>query len=427
MTNKLTETYGESIDLGFCILGRNLNTWTMRGYHSLKVLADISGGDVYDQFKNPGGTQRDLKVKHSKQALQYALESLDLTVEENPRAFPEITLNVRDTSVIQIFDLAGNEITINTLADLEQAGIYRVIVKTEEMISPVPEFAPQISRVDGNHRLSEVSSADLDSDMEMPSIPFSFFLGLDTSQERKIFTDINGKHEGMPPAIITTFGLDSMQDEIAVVKSPAAWLARQLSNEGMVFYGKVHHGGSAQGARDKFGAKGPITIQGLKSAVSATLDASPTLKAHFLPPIDLSDPINATEQKKRERVEKAQSLLKVLNRYWTAVRDSNPEAWEDKKDYILLGSTGLNSFSYLAGPVIENLLMKNQADYQHFKSATDYIADRVSLGRENYKGIAGAGGAKHVRDILMGIWAQSDIQTAIAAASLINSSESPLD
>ena len=108
MSTELEAKYGEFIDLGMCIAGRNLNTWTLRGYQPIKTLADISGGDVYDETKNPEGTQRDLKGWHSKEALDYAMDSLFLAPEDNPRAFPEITLNVRDTSVIQLLDANGN-------------------------------------------------------------------------------------------------------------------------------------------------------------------------------------------------------------------------------------------------------------------------------------------------------------------------------
>lgn len=427
MNTELYEKYGEFIDLGYCVAGKNLNTWTIRGYQSLKVLAEISGGDEYDEHLNPTGTQRDLGVKHSREALDYALQAQFMDVEDNPRAFPEITLNVRQQDLIQILDSMGNEVDISSFSDLEEAATFRLRIRTAALIYPVEKYGPQISRVDGNHRLSQANALQVDEEELIPSVPFAMFIGLSTSQERKLFTDINGKHVGMPPAITTNFTLEGLADDLAVVEMPAAWLAKQLSREGMVFYGKVHLGGSAVGAKEKFGAKGPITIQGLKSAIAATLDASPTLRAQFFPTVDLHDPINNTEAKRRERVERAQAMVKLLNRYWTAVRDSNPEAWEDKKEFILLSTIGLNAYAYLAGPVIQRLLQSNSHEYKHFKSVTDHLADRMPLAREEYLGVAGAGGVKRVRDALLTIWAQSDVGTTIAVSDLLSEGKNPLD
>ncbi len=88
MSNSLKDKHGEYIDLGFCIVGRNLNVISARGYASLITLAQISGPDVLDPILNPNGTQRDLNVKHSEEALEYALSSEDVDPTKEPRAFP---------------------------------------------------------------------------------------------------------------------------------------------------------------------------------------------------------------------------------------------------------------------------------------------------------------------------------------------------
>ena len=114
MSNILIEKYGQEIDLGVCLIGKNLNIFTLRGFSNLELLAEISGGDVYDDVLNPEGTQRDLKTKHSKEALEYALDSLSENPAENPRAFPELTLNVRDASVLRVFDMNNSEINFES-------------------------------------------------------------------------------------------------------------------------------------------------------------------------------------------------------------------------------------------------------------------------------------------------------------------------
>ena len=51
MSNILIEKYGQEIDLGVCLIGKNLNIFTLRGFSNLELLAEISGGDVYDDVR----------------------------------------------------------------------------------------------------------------------------------------------------------------------------------------------------------------------------------------------------------------------------------------------------------------------------------------------------------------------------------------
>lgn len=423
----LVEAHGEVIDLGICVLGPNLNITAIRGYAPLNVLAEISSGDVYDEHLNSEGTQRDLKPKHSKEALEYALGALEVTSDESPRAFPEITLNARDKNVIQIQDLQGAEVDLDALSNDPNATaqIVRVRVLARNIVWPKPKFNPQISRVDGNHRLSQAEDMIVENETVVPSVPFSLFVGLSTRQERMIFSDINGKHVGMPAAIITSFNSAMIPADIAVTtaNARAAWIARQLTQEGMAFYGKVHFGGATDGAREVFGSKPPLTLQGLKSAVAKTLEKSPRLIAQLFPEIDLNDPMMSTDSRKQDRVDNGMKVVVLLNRFWSAVRDSNPEAWDNKKDYILLSSIGLMGFSELAGPLIEDLLLaKKTTQEADFRAVTDHLASKVSLHKDNYRAIAGAGGAKKVANALMEAWANSDISAVIAVSGL--SSES---
>ena len=331
MSNILIEKYGQEIDLGVCLIGKNLNIFTLRGFTNIELLADISGGDVYDEVKNPEGTQRDLKTKHSKEALEYALDSLNEIPSENPRAFPELTLNIRDSSVIRVFDLNNSEINFEStdfISENETISV-RVKILTSAMNFPIPQFNPQISRVDGNHRLSQAENLDHDLYPEIPNVPFSIFVGLSTMQERKLFSDINGKHVGMPPAIVTSFEGSFIPADVALTSSKgrAVWLAKQLTGDNMAFYGQVHFGGSTDGAKEVYGAIPPITIQGLRNGILKTLASCPSLESYLFPAVDLQDPTQNSDQKKKERIDRGYVMLDVLNRYWTAVRYAFPDAW----------------------------------------------------------------------------------------------------
>src|SRR5438094_10496259 len=70
--------------------GRVLGVDVFRGYAPLCDLALISRADVYDQKKNPTGTQRDLSPKHAREAYEY--------VRNRELAYwPEVFLCVRDS------------------------------------------------------------------------------------------------------------------------------------------------------------------------------------------------------------------------------------------------------------------------------------------------------------------------------------------
>lgn len=433
MSNSLKEKYGEYIDLGFCIIGRNLNVISARGFASLITLAQISGPDVLDPILNPHGTQRDLNTKHSEEALDYALSAYDVDPTKEPRAFPEITLNARDKSVLKFTQVSGGEIDFDAISEelIPDTMVVKVSVKVDSLVLPVPPLNPQISRIDGNHRLSQAQTISLETDdqaaleemIEALNVPFALYVGMSPPQERKIFAAYNGKHKGMPAAIIDNFelGANTTIENIRYLKGAARWLANELQKEGRPFYGKVHLGGSKLGAKQKFGEAPPLTNRGLATALLTTLEKCNQLTPRLFPVYDAEDPTEATEARIQERIASANKMLSYLDLYWSAVRDAFPAAWDDKKNYILMSSIGIGGFSQLAGPVIENLVVsKGKKDYEHFRAVMDYMAREVPLDRENFRGIAGAGGVKRVATSLIDLWSQNEVHVDVAIADPLN-------
>jgi DGQHR domain-containing protein len=433
MSNSLKDKYGEYIDLGFCIIGRNLNVISARGYASLITLAQISGPDVLDPILNPHGTQRDLNTKHSEEALEYALSAEDVDPTREPRAFPEITLNARDREVLRFTQVSGAELDFDTISEelLPDTMIAKVSVKVDALFLPVPPHNPQISRIDGNHRLSQAQTISLETEdlaaleqiTEALNVPFALYVGMTPVQERKIFAAYNGKHKGMPAAIIDNFetGANSTIENIRELKGAARWLAVELQTEGRPFYGKVHLGGSKLGAKQKFGEAPPLTNRGLATAILTTLEKCNQLTPRLFPVYDREDPVEETEARQQERIASANKMLSYLDLYWSAVKDAFPEAWDDKKNYILMSSIGIGGFSQLAGPVIENLVVsKGKKEYEHFRAVMDYMAREVPLDRENFRGIAGAGGIKRVATSLIDLWSQNEVHVDVAIADPLN-------
>ena len=439
MSSPLRDKYGEYVDLGFCIIGRNLNVITARGYSSLFTLAQISGPDILDPILNPFGTQRDLNAKHSEEALEYALTADDVDPAKEPRAFPEITLNARDKNVLRFTHVSGGDLDFEAISEelIPDTIVAKVSVRVDSLTFPVPPLNPQISRIDGNHRLSQAQRvlentedpAELQEISEALNVPFALYVGMTPQQERKIFSAYNGKHKGMPAAIIDNFEMGSNSDieNIRELKSAARWLAIEMQKEGRPFYGKVHLGGSKLGAKQKFGEAPPLTNRALATAILTTLEKCNQLTPRLFPAYDPTDPIEETELKIQERIASANKMLSYLDLYWSAVRDAFPQAWDDKKNYILMSSIGIGGFSQLAGPVIENLVVsKGKKDYEHFRAVMDYMARSVPLDRENFRGIAGAGGIKRVATSLIDLWSQNEVHVDVAIADSPGSSSNQL-
>lgn len=202
--NPLVAHYGGVIDFGPCLAGRNLNLMVFRGFASLDALAAVSAPDVYDSYTNPSGTQRELDKKHAQSCFDYATTADNVLPQDDPRSFPEIILNARDHQVVELYHIDDHDFVLaldSFTSDAEFDGhIVGVRVHTDLLEYPHPLKNPQISRVDGNHRLSGADVDALiagDEDVEHIPVPFSLYVGLTTEQEVKLFKDINGEHKGM--------------------------------------------------------------------------------------------------------------------------------------------------------------------------------------------------------------------------------------
>jgi len=249
---------------------------------------------------------------------------------------------------------------------------------------------PQISRVDGNHRLAGVDSwlqehtngATEDTiDLELPTVPFSLLVALSPEQEARLFRDVNAEHKGMETAHLATLEY-RLHDEQELMEDPnrlPLWIAMQLASEGRVFEGIVFFGGSARGVK-RAGLKTSIRINALRSAVALQLKAGVAVTAKF------NDNPNG--------------LLTMLNHYWTAVKETFPDAWENRKDYILLQSIGINGFAVFGGDALVRAVEEGDVSVDVFKRYLAPIKRDVSLARNDWRGIAGAGGATQVANTL---------------------------
>jgi len=388
MDSRIVARYGDSIDLGGCLVGKNLNLLVLRGFAPLDVLAEISAPDVYDMVVNRTGTQRALKRRHAEECYDYAIGALAVTADEEPRAFPEIILNVRDVNVVECFNVddPGELFDITSFSEESEieSPYVGVRILSGSLEFPMEEKSPQISRVDGNHRLHETdrvlddwwdSGSDDQLDQDFPVVPFTMTLGLAVLQEARLFRDINGEHEGMETA-----HLDALRYRITEndqLKSDPRhrplWIAHKLTEPGKAFEGMVFFGGAQAGVRAQ-GQVPPIKINALKSAIKQQLAAAPV-----------------TNETLKDNPDQ---LVHLLDRFWKGVRECFPEAWQNRKDYILLQSIGLGGFAKFGGTVLDRAMDSGKIEYEEIKHHLEPVAAAVSLDRAEYRGIAGAGGAQ---------------------------------
>jgi DGQHR domain-containing protein len=403
-------------------IGTNLNIQVLRGYATLDKLALISSPDVFNQLTNPEGTQRDPNEAHAKAVLAYALGSLDAEPSSEPRAFPEIILNVRDLSVISILSAGGEVIDFRSSSDenLNFVGSLKINV---EGIDNEDGKAPQISRVDGNHRLLHVKKKLADEpEQEFPIVPFSMFVGLTPDQERAIFRDINGEQRPMATAHLDAIRLRLQSPHVMVQteSGQALWIAEQLQkNEEAPFFGLVFFGGD----RSVFTSNGlqvpPVRINSLKTAVIATLRESQLISTILTP-----SEVQATAE---TALSDAATQYKLLTLYWNSVKKAFPEAWQDRKNYILLQSIGLQAFSRLGGVIIDDHIQSKKFKQEDFDSVMLHIASKIDLVRTaGWEGFAGLAGTKVVFEKLKTAKIEG-FDRSLVLQALNDPSLSPLD
>jgi hypothetical protein len=198
----------------------------------------------------------------------------------------------------------------------------------------------------------------------------------------KLFSDINGKHVGMQPAIIDSFTFILADPEKRKNSSMRPLLiAMELLGEGKPFQDLVGMGGAVAGYKEKFGVQAPIKLNSLKTAVKHCLEKSNSL---------------VTVMK-----DQPDKQVKIIANYYSALKEEYPEAWSDKKNFILMQSIGLNGFAMFGGYLIDKAMDSGDSSKAFFIPFIKAVKQSVSLEKTHWQGIAGGAGAKLVFEKLV--------------------------
>lgn len=323
-----------------------------RGFAPICDLADISKPDIYDAKHNPSGTQRDLSPKHARDAYQY-VKSVDIGF------FPEIFLSLRDNSV----------------ADLKVTNLVRGFGMLEIAASTVRRSdAIKISRLDGNHRLHFADGHEEGYPRLNTPVSFCMALNLTLDQEIKLFRDINNNQRRMNTSHLDNISLRLSSDQVIARRDPALFIASRLRDDkDSPLFGFIYDGGRSDVA--KF-----IPLRTLKTGLEYMLSRPTRLTS-------LDDP-------------KIQTA--VIKNYFLAVKDWQPEAWNNPREYLMLRGAGLWGLCFLGASVIDRALGKGT-----YKPKD--MLQILNSGREwdwhksgDFQGYSGRSGALQISNLITG-------------------------
>lgn len=325
------------------VLGVNV----YRGYAKLCDLADISMADIYDQQKNPKGTQRDLSPAHAKDAYEY-VKSKDFGF------WPEVFLCARKNDVATFTPISEKMVDVGLLE-----------VVAPKVKNPKDIF---ISRVDGNHRLHYGDGVQDGYSRVEKMVSFCLAYDLSREEEIQLFKDINKNQKPMNTSHLDGIEVRLTPEEELKKRCPELYIAQQLHRDvKSPLHGRVYEGGKKPAGVD-------IPLRGLKTGIEYMLSRSTQLP----------------------RLSDAEAQYRVIRNYFSAVKQWQPNAWTSPKEYILLRGAGFWAICFLGAHVIDRVLLKSEFSSSHMlgilKSGKDW-----NWGKKgDFVGLSGRAGALEI-------------------------------
>ncbi len=320
----------EKLEL-YALEGQSFDVPTYRGYARLCDLATISAADTFDEKQNPKGYQRDLNNPHALSAYKYAATGEGMLGDK--RLWPEIVLNVRDTSVLDI----------QPVQKMNGTALVKLAFRLEKITK---DSAPQVSRVDGNHRLHYANGVPEKGWGPVEEItPFLMTVGLDVRTEQALFKDINDNQKGMNTSHLDHIVYRTRKMTEIQEKEPELWIAERLAEDPQSpFHGLVYKGG----VKDQ-GTKRIINLRSLKNGVELVLNHGSAIRTLPGPP---------------QYTTPAQYAL--IRNYWKAVEKVWKNDWNT--DSLLMKGVGYRAMSIVGGYVIDRCLAQGKVEPQDMET-----------------------------------------------------------
>jgi DGQHR domain-containing protein len=318
----------------------------VRGFAPLSMLARISRADIFDEKLNPLGTQRDLSPKHARDAYEYAKNS-------TRGYWPEVFLCLRDPSMARFKERKSG----SGVLEIDDASIER----SQDIV---------ISRVDGNHRLHLADGRTEGVPPIDRAVSFCLAMGLTRLEEIAIFRDINDNQKSMDTSHLDKIELRLMGEESVKARNPSLFIASKLADdEDSVLKGFVYQGGRRPPGTF-------IPLRTLHTGIEYMLSRQTRLTA-----------IGGVD---------AQVVL--IKNYFRALKEWQPDAWQQPREYLLLRGAGLWGTCFLGADVIDRALAAK--DFSAEAMLKILQSGRVWDWSKNgdFAGYSGRGGAVKIAD-----------------------------
>jgi len=334
------------------VRARVLGVDVYTGFGRLADPAEMSRADIYDQEKNPKGTQRDLSPQHARDAYEY--------VKNRELGFwPEVFLCARKAEVITFTP---------TSMEWPDLGILSVSL---EQISRSSKIC--ISRIDGNHRLHYCDGKQAGYVRIEKIVSFCLAFGLTRVEEIQLFRDINDNQKRMNTSHLDGITAKLTPEEELKRREPELFIAQNLSRDSRSpLHGKVFEGGKRRAGSD-------IPLRALKTGIEYMLSRSTQLP-------HLEDP---------------EAQFKVIRNYLEAVKKWQPKAWTHPKDYILWRGAGLWALFFIGAQVIDQVLLAKQYSSAEMLSILKSGKDWDWGKKGDFKGFSGRSGALEISKLVV--------------------------
>jgi DGQHR domain-containing protein len=299
------------------IAGQCLNVKCYRGFAPADILSAISQPDVYFQYSNPEGTQRDLSADKARKAYEYMAIRRNRS-KQDLRFFTEVVLNVRSADVISLRHLKN--------------GIARITIYLDRL-NDNPED-PDISRVEGNHRLAYARGTNMLSPLSIP-ISFCLTVGIPKLMEARLFRDINSNQRPMNTSHLDNIELQLHRGGSEHAKEHTRIADMLASDPKSPFLDLVYRGG-----RRLIGTRFVISLRTLGN-----------LSRLFVLRSDKLGELSFEEQ------------YAVIRSYWNSIAKVFPREWNDGSNgYLMMKSAGLSALTMLGARLFDDLSLLGRLD-----------------------------------------------------------------
>jgi DGQHR domain-containing protein len=333
------------------IRGRVLGVNVYRGFAKLCDLADISKADIYDQNKNPKGTQRDLSPAHARDAHEY-VRTRDLGF------WPEVFLCARLKTAITFTPFAD---------DMSDVGLLEFDLGRIRKAKAIA-----VSRVDGNHRLYYADGKSDGYSKIEKTASFCVAYDLCSDDEIQLFKDINKNQKPMNTSHLDGIEVRLTPEEQLKRRQPELYIAQKLGTDSeSPFLGRIYHGGKKSSGVD-------IPLRGIKTGVEYMMTRSTQLP----------------------RLEDAEAQYRVIRNYFSAFKQWQPKSWSEPKAHITLRGSGLWAVCFIGAHVIDRALLQDKFDTKLMLSILKSGKDWDWSKSGDFKGLGGRAGAVEISKLV---------------------------